>query len=74
MFTRRCSARKDGLGRVLLDWPGGSATMTFEQSPPSSCGPVLGIREFGISVPNQCVVARFDAPALSTRIDWAVSR
>jgi hypothetical protein len=30
--------------------------------------------EFGVSLPNQCVVARFDAPALSTRIDWAVSR
>jgi hypothetical protein len=30
--------------------------------------------EFGVSVANECVVARFDAPALSTRIDWTVSR
>ena len=68
------SARKDGLGRVLLDWPGGSATMTFEHVAAVELRPGTWHPEFGVSLPNQCVVARFDAPALSTRIDWAVNR
>jgi uncharacterized heparinase superfamily protein len=67
------SARKDGLGRVLLEWSGGSATMTFENAAEVELRPGTWHPEFGVSLPNQRVVARFDAPALSTRIDWTVS-
>ena len=67
------SARKDGLGRVLLEWSGGSATVTAENAAEVELRPGTWHPEFGVSLPNQRVVARFDAPALSTRIDWTVS-
>jgi len=68
------SARKDESGRVLLEWPRGSATMTFDNAAAVELRRGTWHPEFGVSVANECVVARFDAPALSTRIDWTVSR
>jgi uncharacterized heparinase superfamily protein len=64
------AAAVDPAGRMALDWPGGRATMSFQHARSIDLEPTSWHPEFGASLPNTCIVARFDGPTLVTRIDW----
>jgi uncharacterized heparinase superfamily protein len=68
------AARAEGSAQVRLEWPLGHATMSFQRATAVDVRPGMWHPEFGVSVPNQCVVARFESPSLLTRLDWAVRR
>jgi len=56
---------------LSLSWPGAeSIRMTFEGARRIDIRPGAWHPEFGVAIPNQCIVARLDGSSLVMRLEW----
>jgi len=66
------SVKVESRNEVLLSWPGSSVSrMNFENAAAVELQPGAWHPEFGVSVPNYCITARFSGAFLKTQVYWS---